>query len=51
MLTGLAELGVDLGQADLVVGTSAGAVVGAQLPAGLDPEQRCAAQPKPPAGR
>jgi NTE family protein len=50
MITGLAELGVDLGQADLVVGTSAGAVVGAQLVAGLDLEQRYAAQLKPPGG-
>lgn len=31
VLLGLAELGVDLAQADLVVGTSAGSVVGAQL--------------------
>jgi NTE family protein len=50
MLTGLAELGVDLGQADLVIGTSAGAVVGVQLLAGLDLEQRYAAQRKPPGG-
>lgn len=48
MLTGLAERGVDLGQADLVVGTSAGAVVAVQLLAGLDLEQRYAAQLKPP---
>ncbi|WP_329091418.1 patatin-like phospholipase family protein [Streptosporangium sp. NBC_01469] len=50
MLTGLAEAGVDLGQADLVVGTSAGAVVAVQLLAGLDLEQRYAAQLKPPGG-
>ncbi|MDP9842654.1 patatin-like phospholipase family protein [Streptosporangium lutulentum] len=48
MVTGLAESGVDLGQADLVVGTSAGAVVSAQLLAGLDLELRYAAQLKPP---
>ncbi|MGJ6967451.1 patatin-like phospholipase family protein [Streptosporangium sp. G11] len=50
MLTGLAESGVDLGQADLVVGTSAGAVVGVQLLSGLDLEQRYAAQLRPPGG-
>ncbi|GAA3804029.1 patatin-like phospholipase family protein [Sphaerisporangium flaviroseum] len=32
----LAEFGVELAQADLIVGTSAGAVAGAQLAAGLD---------------
>lgn len=35
VLHGLAEAGVDLTTADLVVGTSAGAVVGAQLTSGL----------------
>lgn len=34
LLAGLAEGGVDLGTADLVVGTSAGSVVGAQLISG-----------------
>ena len=32
VLAGLAEHGVDLGEADLVIGTSAGAVVGASSP-------------------
>lgn len=35
VLAGLAELGVDLTDADLIVGTSAGSVVGAQLASGL----------------
>ncbi|MBW5485683.1 patatin-like phospholipase family protein [Streptomyces bambusae] len=35
ILHGLAEAGVDLSDADLVVGTSAGSVVGAQLASGL----------------
>jgi NTE family protein len=34
LLTGLAEAGTDLSSADLVVGTSAGSVVGAQLTSG-----------------
>jgi NTE family protein len=38
MLAGLAEAGVDLTSADLVVGTSAGSVVGAQLRSGTDLE-------------
>src|SRR3954453_19023747 len=36
VLAGLAQAGVDLGSADLVVGTSAGSVVGAQLRGGVD---------------
>lgn len=36
--------GVDLGGADVVVGTSAGSVVGAQVAAGVDPETMYAAQ-------
>ncbi|KJY23762.1 patatin, partial [Streptomyces sp. NRRL S-444] len=35
ILYGLAQAGVDLAAADLVVGTSAGSVVGAQLTSGL----------------
>ncbi|HXV91896.1 MAG TPA: patatin-like phospholipase family protein [Pseudonocardia sp.] len=50
MLAGLAELGIDLTGADLVVGTSAGSVVGAQVASGLDVEQRYAAQLVPPDG-
>ncbi len=34
LLTGLAELGLDLSDADVVIGTSAGSVVGAQLTTG-----------------
>ncbi len=36
VITGLADAGVDLGAADLVVGTSAGSVVGAQLTCGAE---------------
>ena len=50
LLAGLADRGVDLRTADLVVGTSAGAVVGAQVAAGLDPQERYAAQLAPPDG-
>jgi NTE family protein len=35
ILTGLAELGLDLTDADVVIGTSAGSVVGAQLTSGV----------------
>lgn len=48
VLCGLRERGVDLTGADLVVGTSAGAVVGAQVATGVDPEERYAAQLVPP---
>ncbi len=37
IVAGLAEEGVRLGEADLIVGTSAGSVVGAQLAMGRDP--------------
>jgi NTE family protein len=50
ILTGLAEAGIALGDADLVVGTSAGSVVGAQVANGLDPAVRYAAQLAPPDG-
>jgi NTE family protein len=36
LITGLRDEGVDLGQAELIVGTSAGAVAGAQFALGLD---------------
>ncbi|MGP3684444.1 patatin-like phospholipase family protein [Streptomyces sp. IBSNAI002] len=39
MLYGLARAGVDLTTADLVVGTSAGSVVGAQIGSGLTPQE------------
>src|ERR671915_2623003 len=44
MLAGLAEAGVDLCTADLVVGTSAGSVVGAQVAADIPAKDRYAAQ-------
>ena len=50
VLSGLAAAGVDLGTADLVVGTSAGSVVGAQLRSGVDLEELYARQLEPPAG-
>ncbi|MBT2230455.1 patatin-like phospholipase family protein [Nonomuraea sp. NEAU-A123] len=50
MLAGLAEHGVDLSSADVVICTSAGAVVGAQLACGLDLRQRYEAQLAPIAG-
>ncbi|TCK20219.1 patatin-like phospholipase family protein [Pseudonocardia endophytica] len=50
VLAGLLEHGVDLSGADLVVGTSAGASVGANVAAGRDLEERCAAQLAPAAG-
>lgn len=48
VLAGLAAAGVKLGEADLVVGTSAGSVVGAQVANGLDPRERYEAQLAPP---
>jgi NTE family protein len=50
VLVGLAEAGVDLTSADLVVGTSAGSVVGAQLTCGADLEAAFARQLAPPTG-
>jgi NTE family protein len=48
MLTGLAEAGADLTGADVVIGTSAGSVVGALLATGLDPQTMYAGQLAPP---
>ncbi len=48
MLAGLAEHGVDLRDADLVVGTSAGSVVGALITSGDDLEELYASQLAPP---
>jgi NTE family protein len=48
LLAGLAAAGITLGDADLVVGTSAGSVVGAQVANGLDPSVRYKAQLEPP---
>lgn len=39
MLKGLADQGIDLTEADLIVGTSAGAGVGSQIAAGVAPEE------------
>jgi NTE family protein len=49
LLAGLAEAGVDLTGADLVVGTSAGSVVGAQVTSGGAPEVLYERQLEPPA--
>jgi NTE family protein len=38
LIAGLARRGIKLAQADYILGTSAGAIVGAPLAAGLDPE-------------
>ena len=43
LLAGLSEQGINLGEADLIVGTSAGSAVGAQLAMGRDPQQMYAA--------
>ncbi len=52
VLAGLAEAGVDLTGADLVVGTSAGSVVGAQVTSGADLEMLfTASSSRPPASR
>ena len=48
LLAGLAEAGVDLSGADLVVGTSAGSIVGAQLTAGAELEAMYGRQLEPP---
>lgn len=50
LLAGLAERGVHLRGADVVIGTSAGSIVGAQLTTGADLEVRYAAQLAPPDG-
>jgi NTE family protein len=43
LLAGLAEGGVNLAEADLIIGTSAGSAVGAQLAMGRQPQQMYAA--------
>jgi NTE family protein len=48
LIHGLLEQGVDLTTADLLVGTSAGSVVGAQLASGLTPSALYARQTTPP---
>lgn len=43
LAAGLAEAGVNIGEADLIIGTSAGSAVGAQLAMGRSPQQIYAA--------
>jgi NTE family protein len=50
LLAGLAEAGIDLSEADVVVGTSAGSVVGAQILSGPTLEDLYAAQLTDPTG-
>lgn len=50
LLAGLASRGVELAAADLVVGTSAGSVVGAQVCSGVPVEELYAAQLRPATG-
>jgi NTE family protein len=50
LLAGLARGGVNLGDADYIVGTSAGSAVGAQLALGTDFEARVAAYQQPSTG-
>jgi NTE family protein len=50
LLAGLAETGTDLTGADLVIGTSAGSVVGAQVTSGAGLEAMYARQLEPPTG-
>jgi len=50
LLAGLADLGVDLTDADLVVGTSAGSVVGADVTCGVSLAELFQTQLAPPAG-
>lgn len=50
LLSGLARAGVDLTTAEVVVGTSAGSLVGAQITSGADLEELYAAQLREPTG-
>jgi NTE family protein len=50
VLAGLADLRVDLADADLVIGTSAGSVVGAQLTSGVPVDELYADQLRDPTG-
>lgn len=47
LLNGLAQAGIHLADADLIIGTSAGSVVGAQIAAGRQPAELLAAQRAP----
>jgi NTE family protein len=48
MIAGLADLGIDLTAADVIIGTSAGSVVGADITCGQEPEVLYRAQLAPP---
>jgi NTE family protein len=48
LLKGLRDAGLDLTRADLIVGTSAGSIVGTQIAAGLDLDAMYARQLEPP---
>jgi NTE family protein len=50
MLAGLAEAGINLSSADRVIGTSAGAIVAAQISSGATLEELYTRQLEPPAG-
>jgi NTE family protein len=49
MIAGLAWLGIDLAEADVIIGTSAGSVVGTDIACGQEPEALYQAQLAPPA--
>jgi NTE family protein len=49
MIAGLTGLGIDLAAADVIIGTSAGSVVGADIACGQEPEALYQAQLAPPA--
>ena len=49
LIAGLADLGIDLAAADVIVGTSAGSVAGADLTSGQELEALYQAQLAPPA--
>ena len=50
IIAGLAEAGIDLAAADVIIGTSAGSVVGANIALGEDPQALYARQLEAPAG-
>jgi NTE family protein len=50
LIAGLAEQGIDLAAADVIVGTSAGSFVGADVAAGTDPQAMYEGQLLPPDG-
>src|SRR6266545_6959174 len=48
VIAGLAGMGIDLAAADVIIGTSAGSVVGADITSGQEPEMLYQAQLAPP---